>query len=103
MSSFKMTFLQKKPFPQETSIALGSLLDDNNFHDVVISRDKRDLVMAVDRVQVHTQRGGVVFCLSSSLAQFFPMSILLSNTLLNCMTGSPSSEFAVYGSMYVCT
>ena len=33
-------------------MALGSLLDDNNFHDVVISREKRDIVMSVDRVRI---------------------------------------------------
>ena len=36
----------------ETSMALGSLLDDNTFHDVIISREKRDIVMSVDRVKI---------------------------------------------------
>lgn len=34
---------------EETSVVVGSLLDDNNFHDVMISRDRRDIIMSVDR------------------------------------------------------
>lgn len=35
-----------------TSLSVGSLLDDNIWHDVVISRNRRDLVFSVDRVMV---------------------------------------------------
>ncbi len=35
---------------EETSLVGGSLLDDNLFHDVVISRDRRDIIMSVDRL-----------------------------------------------------
>jgi contactin associated protein-like 2 len=35
-----------------TSLSVGSLLDDNLWHDVVISRNKRDLMFSVDRVVV---------------------------------------------------
>ena len=37
---------------QETSMTLGSLLDDNLFHEVTISREKRDLILSVDRVRI---------------------------------------------------
>ncbi|EEB13815.1 Contactin-associated protein 1 precursor, putative [Pediculus humanus corporis] len=33
-----------------TSLSVGSLLDDNLWHDVVISRNRRDIVFSVDRV-----------------------------------------------------
>lgn len=33
-----------------TSLSVGSLLDDNIWHDVVISRNRRDIVFSVDRV-----------------------------------------------------
>ncbi len=35
-----------------TSMALGSLLDDNLFHEVVISRQRRDVILSVDRVRI---------------------------------------------------
>jgi contactin associated protein-like 2 len=35
-----------------TSFSVGSLLDDNLWHDVVISRNKRDIMFSVDRVVV---------------------------------------------------
>jgi len=35
-----------------TSLSVGSLLDDNMWHDVIISRNKRDLMFSVDRVVV---------------------------------------------------
>ena len=35
-----------------TSLSVGSLLDDNVWHDVVISRNRRDLLFSVDRVVV---------------------------------------------------
>ncbi|XP_041970280.1 neurexin-4 isoform X2 [Aricia agestis] len=35
-----------------TSLSVGSLLDDNIWHDVVISRNRRDLIFSVDRVVV---------------------------------------------------
>lgn len=33
-----------------TSLSVGSLLDDNIWHDVVISRNRRDIIFSVDRV-----------------------------------------------------
>lgn len=38
----------------ETSMVAGSLLDDNNFHSVVISRDRRDVIVSIDH---HITRG----------------------------------------------
>ncbi|XP_014094325.1 neurexin-4 isoform X2 [Bactrocera oleae] len=35
-----------------TSLSVGSLLDDNVWHDVVISRNRRDIIFSVDRVIV---------------------------------------------------
>lgn len=35
-----------------TTLMVGSLLDDNVWHDVVISRNRRDVIFSVDRVQV---------------------------------------------------
>ena len=37
---------------QETSLTLGSLLDNNIFHEVMISRNRRDIVLSVDRVRI---------------------------------------------------
>merc|ERR1719189_2674538 len=36
----------------ETSMALGSLLDDNIFHEVYLSRERRDVILSVDRVKI---------------------------------------------------
>ncbi|CAH2105201.1 unnamed protein product [Euphydryas editha] len=41
-----------------TSLSVGSLLDDNIWHDVVISRNRRDIVFSVDRVLVKGQIKG---------------------------------------------
>lgn len=35
-----------------TSLSVGSLLDDNIWHDVVISRNRRDIMFSVDRVMI---------------------------------------------------
>ena len=35
-----------------TSMALGSQLDDNIFHEIMISRERRDVVLSVDRVRI---------------------------------------------------
>lgn len=35
-----------------TSLSVGSLLDDNVWHDVVVSRNRRDILFSVDRVIV---------------------------------------------------
>lgn len=35
-----------------TSLSVGSLLDDNIWHDVILSRNRRDIVFSVDRVMV---------------------------------------------------
>lgn len=36
-----------------TSLSVGSLLDDNLWHDVIISRNRRDIVFSVDRVMIN--------------------------------------------------
>ena len=43
---------------QETSLTLGSLLDDNVFHEVMISRNRRDIVLSVDRVTIRDRIRG---------------------------------------------
>jgi contactin associated protein-like 2 len=43
---------------RETSMTLGSLLDDNVFHDVQISRERRDLILSVDRVRIRDRIRG---------------------------------------------
>lgn len=35
-----------------TSLSVGSLLDDNIWHDVVFSRNYREIMFSVDRVSV---------------------------------------------------
>ena len=37
---------------EETSLSLGSLMDDGAYHDVEISRERRDVVLSVDRVKI---------------------------------------------------
>ncbi|XP_004931219.1 neurexin-4 isoform X1 [Bombyx mandarina] len=41
-----------------TSLSVGSLLDDNIWHDVVISRNRRDIIFSVDRVIVQERIKG---------------------------------------------
>lgn len=41
-----------------TSLSVGSLLDDNIWHDVIISRNRRDIMFSVDRVQIHSKIKG---------------------------------------------
>ncbi|CAH1101756.1 unnamed protein product [Psylliodes chrysocephalus] len=41
-----------------TSLSVGSLLDDNIWHDVVISRNRRDILFSVDRVVVYEKIKG---------------------------------------------
>ncbi|CAB3222790.1 unnamed protein product [Arctia plantaginis] len=41
-----------------TSLSVGSLLDDNIWHDVVISRNRREVLFSVDRVIVHERIKG---------------------------------------------
>ncbi|KAH8349298.1 hypothetical protein KR067_002660, partial [Drosophila pandora] len=41
-----------------TSLSVGSLLDDNVWHDVVISRNQRDIIFSVDRVIVREKIRG---------------------------------------------
>jgi len=43
---------------EETSMALGSLLDDNLFHEVMISRERRDVILSVDRVRIRDRIKG---------------------------------------------
>lgn len=35
-----------------TTLQVGSLLDDNIWHDVIVSRNRRDIIFSVDRVVV---------------------------------------------------
>lgn len=41
-----------------TSLSVGSLLDNNFWHDVLISRNKRDIIFSVDRVIVNARIKG---------------------------------------------
>ncbi|XP_060801715.1 neurexin-4 [Amyelois transitella] len=41
-----------------TSLSVGSLLDDNIWHDVVVSRNRRDILFSVDRVLVQDRIKG---------------------------------------------
>ncbi|XP_030764634.1 neurexin-4 isoform X2 [Sitophilus oryzae] len=41
-----------------TSLSVGSLLDDNIWHDVVISRNRRDILFSVDRIVVQERIKG---------------------------------------------
>lgn len=41
-----------------TSLSVGSLLDDNIWHDVVVSRNRRDILFSVDRVVVQDKIKG---------------------------------------------
>ncbi|KAJ8950685.1 hypothetical protein NQ318_012765 [Aromia moschata] len=41
-----------------TSLCVGSLLDDNLWHDVVVSRNRRDILFSVDRVVVQDRIKG---------------------------------------------
>ncbi|KOB71646.1 Uncharacterized protein OBRU01_10999, partial [Operophtera brumata] len=43
---------------QSTSLSVGSLLDDNIWHDVVLSRNRRDIIFSVDRVIVRERIKG---------------------------------------------
>lgn len=43
---------------QVTSLNIGSLLDDNIWHDVVVSRNRRDILLSVDRVFVQDKIKG---------------------------------------------
>lgn len=43
---------------KETSLTLGSLLDDNVFHEVFIERDRRSLNLSVDRVMIRDRIEG---------------------------------------------
>lgn len=47
-----------------TSISVGSLLDDNMWHDVYISRKNRDMTFSVDRVVVPAKIRGDFFKLN---------------------------------------
>lgn len=41
-----------------TPMSVGSLLDDNIWHDVLISRNRRDVVFSVDRVITRSRLKG---------------------------------------------
>ena len=43
---------------EETSMVLGSLLDDNLYHEVMISRERRDVILSVDRVRIRDRIKG---------------------------------------------
>lgn len=41
-----------------TSLSVGSLLDDNIWHEVIIMRDRLDIVFSVDRVTIQSRIKG---------------------------------------------
>lgn len=41
-----------------TSLSIGSLLDNNVWHDVIVSRNLRDMIFSVDRVVAHARIKG---------------------------------------------
>ena len=47
-----------------TSLSVGSLLDDNIWHDVVISRNRKDIMFSVDRVQIRSKIKGEFYRLN---------------------------------------
>jgi len=47
-----------------TSLSVGSLLDDNIWHDVVISRNRKDIMFSVDRVQIQGRIKGEFYRLN---------------------------------------
>lgn len=47
-----------------TSLSVGSLLDDNIWHDVVISRNRKDIVFSVDRVMIQGRIKGEFYRLN---------------------------------------
>jgi hypothetical protein len=47
-----------------TSLSVGSLLDDNIWHDVVISRNRKDIMFSVDRVQIRGRIKGEFYRLN---------------------------------------
>jgi hypothetical protein len=49
---------RKGGVPTEHSMTLGSLLDDNNFHEVYINRTYRDIELSVDRVKIRDRIPG---------------------------------------------
>lgn len=63
-----------------TSLSVGSLLDDNIWHDVVISRNRRDILFSVDRVVVQGRIKGEFTRLNLNRGVcFITCSILLLN------------------------
>lgn len=47
-----------------SSLSVGSLLDDNIWHDVVISRNRKDIMFSVDRVQIRGRIKGEFYRLN---------------------------------------
>ena len=47
-----------------TSLSVGSLLDDNIWHDVVISRNRKDIMFSVDRVLIRGRIKGEFYRLN---------------------------------------
>ena len=56
MNLTKVFFVKGSGIP--TSLSVGSLLDDNLWHDVVYQRRKRDVYFAVDRVAIQRRITG---------------------------------------------
>lgn len=42
----------------ELSMSMGSMLDDNAFHEVALSRDEKDVILSVDGVRIRDKIPG---------------------------------------------
>jgi len=42
----------------DVSLSMGSMLDDNSFHEVIVSREKQDVILSVDGVRVRDKIPG---------------------------------------------
>lgn len=64
-----------------TSLSVGSLLDDNVWHDVVISRNRRDIIFSVDRVIIQGRIKGEFsrLNLNREVRVFFFLNYCISN------------------------
>lgn len=61
-----------------TSLSVGSLLDDNIWHDVVISRNRREVLFSVDRVIVRERIKG----------EFSRLNLNRAVCIISVLTGS---------------
>jgi len=61
---FKVDLGSTKTVPGMTEVRAGSLLDDNQWHDVIITRDKKELKVVVDRLINKVTTNGLFFRLN---------------------------------------